>query len=104
MTRNKITESIAKGLKALNLDIEVWLYGSEARGDARPDSDFDLLILVDTDRLTYSEKDAIKAPLYDIELETGADISTMILPRSEWENRPFTTPFQTNVQREGITL
>jgi predicted nucleotidyltransferase len=97
---NQIRETMHRRFPAT----QVILYGSEARGDARPDSDFDLLILVDTDRLTYSEKDAIKAPLYDIELETGADISTMILPRSEWENRPFATPFQTNVQREGITL
>lgn len=97
---NQIRETMHRRFPA----VQVILYGSEARGDARPDSDFDLLILVNTNRLTYNEMDAIKAPLYDIELETGADISIMILPRSEWENRPFATPFQTNVQREGITL
>ena len=28
----------------------IWLFGSRARGDARPDSDFDILFTVDSDR------------------------------------------------------
>lgn len=84
--------------------VQTILYGSEARGDARPDSDIDLLVLVDKDKLSYSDKDKIIAPFYDIELETGVIISTLIMPRKEWENRPFLTPFQNNINKEGITL
>ena len=84
--------------------IQTILYGSEARGDARPDSDIDLLVLVDTDKLSYADKDRIIAPFYDIELETGVIISTLIMPRKEWESRPFLTPFQYNVNKEGIKL
>lgn len=84
--------------------VQTILYGSEARGDARPDSDIDLLMLVDADKLTYNDKDKIIAPFYDIELDTGIIISMIVMSRKEWENRPFLTPFQNNVNREGIVL
>ena len=40
------------------------LFGSEARGDARSDSDIDLLILVDGDKMTMAQEEAITLPLY----------------------------------------
>ena len=104
MRRHEIVEQIRKAAHDMSPHVQVILYGSEARGDARLDSDIDLLALVDTDKLSYSEKEAIMTPFYDIELETGVVISTLIMPRHEWENRPFMTPFQYNVKRDGVIL
>ena len=104
MRRTQVVERIRQAAYKMGPLVKTILYGSEARGDAHPDSDIDLLVLVDKDKLSYADKDSIIASFYDIELETGVIISTLIMPRKEWENRPFLTPFQYNVNKEGIIL
>ncbi len=104
MRRSDVVNRIREEARKMHSEASIILYGSEARGDAKADSDIDLLVLVDTDKLSYADKERIMAPFYDIELDTGIIISTLIMPRKEWENRPFLTPFQYNVNTEGITL
>jgi len=83
---------------------KVILYGSEARGDARHDSDIDLLILVDKDKVSLSDEEAITTPLYEIELKTGVPISPIVMPKKSWEDRTIKSPFYVNVNNEGIVL
>ncbi len=104
MRRVEVVERIRQEAHKMLPRVQTILYGSEARGEARPDSDIDLLVLVDADKLSYNDKDSIIAPFYEIELETGIVISTLIMPRKEWENRPFLTPFQNNINKEGVIL
>lgn len=49
MKRPEIVLRIAKAIKQVAPDAKTILYGSEARGDARPDSDIDLLVLLEGD-------------------------------------------------------
>ena len=74
----------------------------EARGDARPDSDIDLLILVDKDDISTEDELNITDPLYKIELETGILINPFILPKKIWGK--VVTPFYENVMKEGVAL
>ncbi|MBI5491244.1 MAG: nucleotidyltransferase domain-containing protein [Deltaproteobacteria bacterium] len=82
---------------------EVRLFGSFARGEARADSDVDLLVLVD--ELTWRE--AIEA----IDLGTDEELSSGVLlapiPKSTSEFAralSLETPFSRNVQREGVPV
>jgi predicted nucleotidyltransferase len=80
------------------------LYGSEARGDARADSDIDLLILMDGEKLSLAQEDVVTLPLYELELKTGVAINPIVMTKYQWENRPFKTPFYVNVMNEGVVL
>lgn len=104
MKRTDIIEQIRKTIQKVAPTAKTILFGSEARGEARPDSDIDLLILVDGDKMTLEQEEEITMPLYELELKTGIIISPIVMLKRLWENRPFKTPFYINVVNEGIVL
>ena len=82
---------------------EAILYGSQARGDERPDSDWDILVILNKDRLQPQDYDDITYPLVKLGWNVGVDINAIMYTRKEWEKSKI-TPFYHNVQQDGIYL
>ena len=104
MTRKEIVRKAAQEIHALEPDAEIILFGSEARGDARPDSDIDLLVLLSGDKPLIDREMEICGQMLLLEGQTGISISPKVYLKKNWENRPFVTPFYLNVMGEGIVL
>jgi uncharacterized protein len=104
MKRDSIIETISKTIHRKDPNAEAFLFGSRARGDNRPDSDWDILILIDNLNITNEIEDKFRDDLYNLELESGQIISTFIYSKNYWENRLIFSPLYKNVKREGIRL
>ena len=104
MKRKEVVHLISEAIHKVEPTATAILYGSEARGDARPDSDIDVLILLEGEHLNLKREMDVTGPLNEIEWQNGVLVSPTVMLRKQWENMPFKTPFYVNVMNEGIRL
>lgn len=82
---------------------EVILYGSQARGDMREDSDWDILVLLDKDRVSLEDIDNIGYPIRELGWEIGENINPILYTKKEWAGYRH-TPFYKNVGEDGVRI
>ena len=92
--KEEIEKLYGKRLKA------IILYGSWARGEAKDESDIDLLIVLKGKVIPGKEIDRMIDIITEINLKYGALIS--IYPVSEEDYSTVNSPLLMNVRREGM--
>ena len=93
----------AKLSHALGDRIEaVYLYGSRARGEARPDSDIDVLVVIRGDFDYKNMLDQTIDNIVDLSLEYDVVISRVFVSKDRFEHEM--SPFLMNVRREALPL
>ena len=77
------------------------MFGSRARGDARPDSDDDVAVFLHDYTRAWPELQPLGKITTDILLDTGAVISTLPFPAGSNRER---TMLMGEIRREGVGL
>lgn len=101
--RNMIQKIQETGRKVVPAGGHIWLYGSRARGEAHPDSDWDLLILLDQPTITPQDEDNIAYPFVREGWKLNMAVSPQLYTFDEWAARSF-TPYYKNVERDKLVI
>ena len=83
--------------------VELFLYGSRARGDHHPDSDYDVFVVLQ--ERTRDTIDTLYDAVVDVVCESGSLVSLKIVSREQFRRLVVErNPLVANVLHEGIPL
>ena len=100
---NYIAKRIRDSISLIDSKAPIIVFGSRARGDARRESDWDILILTDNPVSIEIER-TFRNKLFDLEIETGEVFSTFVYQKKDWDTRHKVTPLYKNIKKEGVRL
>jgi len=104
MNQAELLNCIKQVVREIEPEAEIILFGSRARGDARSDSDWDLLILLNGE-VTQERSLQVRYRLYELEWDCGEVLSSMVRSRQDWQTPLYQrTSFYNSIQQEGIML
>jgi predicted nucleotidyltransferase len=99
-----LLDRIGQAVRQTEPEARLILFGSHARGDAAPESDWDLLIVLDG-VVTPQRADAVRHRLYDLALETDTVLSAVIYSAEQWDSPRYRAlPLHARIEGDGVAL
>ncbi len=99
----QIVSEIVHRIRSIANPLKIVLFGSRARGDHRPDSDIDLLVIEESSLPRHRRAIPLNAALSDLPLDVDAEV--VVYTPSEVEDwRGASAAFVTTALREGKVL
>lgn len=102
--KEKMIEKIKETVLNTAPDSEVYLYGSQARGTNSESSDWDLLVLLHQNKISFDFETKFMDDFYELELSTGTVISPLIYSKTVWAKNHLHSPLFENIQKDGIRI
>lgn len=102
-SREYVLDIIRNTVRSTEPDAEIILFGSRARGDARPDSDWDVVVLLNKPSMPHYERYKVAYDVWDKGLDIGEEINMLVYTKAQWDSTPPSL-FKYNVREEGIRL
>lgn len=106
----RIADTLKKVVTSVNIEMpgiveQIILYGSYARGDYSPESDLDIMLLMNcrSDEIKQFQKVVCKIASR-IGLENDIEVSFSMQDKETFEKRLAILPFYRNIKNEGVML
>ena len=104
LTISEIVDIVKPLAKKYNI-CEVYIFGSYARGDYSPESDLDIMLLMNCGHSDVKKFQGVVCKIASrIGLEDDIEVSMTMQDKNTFERRLAILPFYRNVKKEGVTL
>ncbi|HAZ63855.1 MAG TPA: hypothetical protein DCZ72_09655 [Armatimonadetes bacterium] len=99
-----IAEDAARLVRARWAEAEVYVFGSRARGEARPDSDLDLLVLTPA-RLGWRERSPLLDDLMRLSVSSGVFVEAVFVSTAAWDSGGTVSDLlRADIKRDGVAV
>jgi len=102
--RNALFELKGKLENRFRKRVEIYLFGSYARGENIEYSDIDILVVLENEVNTSKEIEIFDVG-YEIELKYNVVFGIIVYSKSHWERiKHLKSPLCVNIEKEGISV